>query len=46
LASRAYLNTSIQAGEPYISNVSDPEFQKLGDDLAQGKFSTRRNAIR
>ncbi len=38
---QAYLNTSIQAGEPYISNVSDPEFQKLGDDLAQGNFSTK-----
>ncbi|HET9912120.1 MAG TPA: ABC transporter substrate-binding protein [Anaerolineales bacterium] len=36
-----YLNTSIQAGEPFISNVSDPEFQKLGDDLAQGNFSTK-----
>ena len=35
---QSYLNTSIQAGEPYISNVSDPEFQKLGDDLAQGKY--------
>lgn len=41
-----YLNTSIQAGEPYISNVSDPEFQKLGDDLAQGKYTStkERNA--
>jgi peptide/nickel transport system substrate-binding protein len=38
---QAYLNTSIQATEPYISNVSDPEFQKLGDDLAQGNFSTK-----
>jgi peptide/nickel transport system substrate-binding protein len=38
---QGYLNTSIQAGEPYISNVSDPEFQKLGDDLAQGNFSTK-----
>ncbi len=38
---QAYLNTSIQAGEPFISNVSDPEFQKLGDDLAQGKFSSK-----
>ena len=35
---QSYLNTSTQAGEPYISNVSDPEFQKLGDDLAQGKY--------
>lgn len=38
---QGYLNTSIQAGEPYISNVSDPEFQQIGDDLAQGKFSTK-----
>lgn len=38
---QSYLNTSIQAGEPYISNVSDPEFQQLGDDLAQGNYSSR-----
>lgn len=38
---QGYLNTSIQAGEPFISNVSDPEFQQIGDDLAQGKFSTK-----
>jgi peptide/nickel transport system substrate-binding protein len=38
---QSYLNTSVQAGEPYISNVSDPEFQQLGDDLAQGNYSTR-----
>src|SRR5215211_1714232 len=38
---QGYLNTSIQAGEPYVSNVSDPEFQKLGDDLAQANFSTK-----
>ena len=36
-----YLNSSIQAVDPFISNVSDPEFQKLGDDLAQGNFATR-----
>ena len=35
-----YLNTSVQGSDPFISNVSDPEFQKLGDDLAQGNFST------
>ena len=35
---QSYLNTSVQAGEPYISNVSDPEFQKLGDDLAKGVY--------
>src|SRR5688572_1652815 len=38
---QAYLNTSIQASEPFISNVSDEEFQQIGDDLAQGNFSTR-----
>ena len=38
---QSYLNTSIQASEPFISNVADPEFQKIGDDLAQGKFSTK-----
>jgi len=38
----SYLNTSVQAGEPYISNVSDPEFQKLGDDLAQGKYVEKK----
>lgn len=35
---QSYLNTSVQAGEPYISNISDPEFQKLGDDLAKGVY--------
>ncbi len=38
---QSYLNTSIQASEPFISNVSDPEFQQLGDDLAQGNYSSR-----
>ena len=38
---QSYLNTSTQASEPFISNVSDPEFQKLGDDLAQGKYDTK-----
>src|SRR5687768_8236831 len=38
---QSYLNTSIQASEPFISNVSDPEFQQLGDDLAQGNYSTK-----
>ncbi|MGE5463559.1 MAG: ABC transporter substrate-binding protein [Syntrophothermus sp.] len=40
LIQQSYLNTSTQASEPYISNVSDPEFQKLGDDLAQGQYSS------
>jgi peptide/nickel transport system substrate-binding protein len=38
---QSYLNTSIQASEPYISTTSDPEFQQLGDDLANGKYSSR-----
>ncbi len=37
-----YLNTSVQATDPFISNVSDPEFQKLGDDLAQGNFTSKQ----
>jgi peptide/nickel transport system substrate-binding protein len=46
---QSYLNTSTQAGDPYISNVSDPEFQKLGDDLAKGVYvekSARDAAMR
>ncbi len=38
---QSYLNTSTQASEPFISNVSDPEFQKLGDDLAQGNYDSK-----
>ena len=38
---QSYLNTSIQASEPFISNVADPEFQQLGDDLAQGNYSSK-----
>ena len=41
LIQQSYLNTSVQASEPYISTTSDPEFQKLGDDLAQGHFTTK-----
>lgn len=33
-----YLPTSVQASDPFISNVADPELQQLGDDLAQGNF--------
>ena len=36
-----YLNTSVQGVDPFISNVSNEEFQKLGDDLAQGTFATQ-----
>src|SRR5918994_250257 len=35
-----YLNSSVQGVDPFISNVSEEEFQNLGDDLAQGTFST------
>ncbi|MDQ2691633.1 MAG: ABC transporter substrate-binding protein, partial [Chloroflexota bacterium] len=38
---QSYLNTSIQASEPFISNISDEEFQQLGDDLAQGNYSSK-----
>ena len=38
---QSYLNTSIQASEPFISNVSDEEFQELGDALAQGQYSSK-----
>jgi peptide/nickel transport system substrate-binding protein len=40
---QSYLNTSVQAAEPYISNVSDPEFQQLGDDLAQGVYTDKES---
>ena len=36
-----YLPSSVQAGEPFISNVADPELQQLGDDLAQGNFANK-----
>ncbi|HZM24883.1 MAG TPA: ABC transporter substrate-binding protein [Anaerolineales bacterium] len=38
---QSYLNTSVQASEPFISNVSDPELQQLGDDLANGNYSSK-----
>ncbi|NOH03285.1 MAG: hypothetical protein HND47_15660 [Chloroflexi bacterium] len=37
-----YLPTSVQAGEPFISNVADPELQELGDALAQGNFASKQ----
>ncbi|MBL8049664.1 MAG: hypothetical protein JNM46_00445 [Anaerolineales bacterium] len=40
---QSYLNTSVQASEPFISNVSDPEFQQLGDDLAQGVYTDKES---
>ena len=35
-----YLNTSVQGMPVFLANVSDPEFQKVGDDLNNGKFTT------
>jgi peptide/nickel transport system substrate-binding protein len=37
-----YLPTSVQASDPFISNVADPELQQLGDDLAQGNFTNKQ----
>lgn len=36
-----YLPTSVQASDPFISNVADPELQQIGDDLAQGNFANK-----
>lgn len=35
-----YLKTSVQGIEPFLSNVADPAFQKVGDDLASGNFTS------
>ena len=35
-----YLPDSIQGIQPFLSNVADPEFQKVGDDLANANFTT------
>jgi peptide/nickel transport system substrate-binding protein len=35
-----FLNTSAQACQPFLSNVADPTFQTVGDDLANGNFTT------
>jgi len=36
-----YLPSSIQGIQPFLSNTNDdPEFQKLGDDLASGNFTS------
>lgn len=43
-----YLNTSTQGSQPFLSNVSDEEFQKLADDLANSNFpdlATRREMM-
>jgi len=35
-----YLSSSVQGMPVFLANVSDPEFQKLGDDLNNGVFTT------
>jgi peptide/nickel transport system substrate-binding protein len=35
-----YLNSSVQGIQPFLSNVADPAFQQLGDDLQNAKFTT------
>jgi peptide/nickel transport system substrate-binding protein len=42
-----YLNTSIQGAQPFLSNVADPAFQKLGDDLYNSAFKdmTERHSL-
>lgn len=35
-----FLNTSAQGIPVFLANVSDPEFQELGDRLARGDFKT------
>jgi peptide/nickel transport system substrate-binding protein len=35
-----YLNSSAQGIPLFLENVSDPEFQQVGDDLANGNFTT------
>ena len=34
-----YLNTSQQGSHPFLDNVADPAFQKLGDDLYNSAFA-------
>ncbi|MBL8063149.1 MAG: hypothetical protein JNK32_09040 [Anaerolineales bacterium] len=36
-----YLPSSVQASDPFISNVADPELQQIGDDLANGNFTNK-----
>ncbi|HMZ07337.1 MAG TPA: ABC transporter substrate-binding protein [Anaerolineales bacterium] len=36
-----YLPSSIQASDPFISNIADPELQQIGDDLANGNFTSK-----
>jgi peptide/nickel transport system substrate-binding protein len=35
-----YLPDSVQGIQPFLSNVADPTFQQVGDDLANAKFTT------
>ncbi len=39
-AQQMYLPDSIQGSQPFLSNVPDPEFQKVGDQLYNGDFKT------
>jgi peptide/nickel transport system substrate-binding protein len=36
-----YLNTSVQGIPVFLANEADPEFQKVGDDLATGNYKSR-----
>jgi peptide/nickel transport system substrate-binding protein len=42
-----YLPDSVQGIQPFLSNVADPTFQQVGDDLANAKFTTvdQRHAL-
>lgn len=35
-----YLNSSVQGMPVFLGNTADPEFQKVGDDLSNGAFTT------
>jgi peptide/nickel transport system substrate-binding protein len=35
-----YLNSSVQGMPVFLANTADPEFQKVGDDLNAGNFTT------
>lgn len=36
-----YLPSSVQASQPFLSNVPDPALQEIGDALALGNFNTK-----
>jgi len=35
-----YLNSSVQGMPVFLGNTADPDFQKVGDDLSNGAFTT------